>query len=95
MAGAVFAEVGAFLLAAGAALAEILGDNQRCIFHTKCAQMGRVNTGNGRCEMTSSGPDHAWIMVGLSSNRFVLAEAIHGLFDQILNSQFRGRRNIW
>ena len=51
--------------------------------------------GNSWSEIMSCGPDHAWIMVGLSSNRFVLAEAIHGFFDQILNSQFRGRRNIW
>ncbi len=51
--------------------------------------------GNSWSEIMSCGPDHAWIMVGLSSNRFVLAEAIHGFFDQILNSQFRGRRTIW
>ena len=43
--------------------------------------------GDSWSEITSCGPDHAWIMVGLSSNRFVLAEASHGFFDQVLNSQ--------
>ena len=44
--------------------------------------------GNSWSEIMSCGPDHAWIMVGLSSNRFVLAEASHGflmIFDQVLN----------
>ena len=96
MAGAVFGEVGVSLFVAGAEFGEILGDSRSeksCIFQYKIvSKMGQVRSPKRRVRDDD-------FMFGLCSECrrivFLLAEALHGVSAEILNSEFRGRRSIW
>ena len=99
VAGAVFAEVGVSLFVAGAAFGDILGDSRSakcCIFQYKIvSEIGRVRSPKRRVRdddfILGLCSDYVRIILGLSSECrrivFLLAEAIHGVFAEILNLQ--------
>ena len=96
MAGAIFGEVGVSLFVAGAACAtfgEILGDSRSqncCIFQYKIvSKMGQVRSPKRPVRdddfMFGLCSDYPRNILGMSSNRLSIAEAIHGVSAEILN----------
>ena len=86
VAGAIFGEVAGGLFVAGAGFRDILGDSRTakyCIFSYK------MRREDGRSQV-SEAAGARWPRIV-----FKLAEAIQGFRDQILNSEFGGRRSTW
>ena len=95
--GAIFGDVGLVLFVAGATCREILRDTRTT---KRCTVPYRTRLRNGTGKVSEAAVARSrFLILGISSECrrivFILAEAIHGFFGQILNSKFRGRRNIW
>ena len=92
-----FGDVGLVLFVAGATCREILRDTRTT---KRCTVPYRTRLRNGTGKVSeAAGARWRFLILGISSECrrivFILPEAIHGFFGQILNSKFRGRRNIW
>ena len=100
VAGAVFGEVGGWLLVAGAAHRDILGDSRSakcCILQYKIvSKMGRVRSPKRRVRDDN-------FMLGLCSDyaRIIVESSLYGrkhfrhFYLRSTTSRFRGRRSIW